>query len=588
MDNWHRGGRGRGNRGNQRGGRGRGHYHDNRFAQDDFYDNDNYNTRGADLPITARLGPKHNAPPSDAMFNNSSPRGRDGGNGLQIRGISGGRGQWSNDNAPNANRGGGGGRGRNQTFGSRGRGRGGRSNWTRNFADEDIDMQTDTIAPGQAAIAVSGYPPGSEEKVLGFMNRKAKVTWEPLHVQNEQGKMIITVADQNVADNLCRMNGYNFGASQLTIENISGNGPCVAGGPPRTEVTHRSNALAEFLQERWDPQLGYLNLDDLPPTSRSITVVASRLLMEAQRLFGQELITLSFARNKIWSLVPVAKIAELFPGIRNLSFEDNDIAEFRSLDSLGHNKLPQLTELILRGNPLANNNNGQRYKSEIKRRFPSVTMLDQLPIDEMDTPTPFANSLTPSSYPNSPAPSPTPVGLNNPMLPPVKSAFFDQNASQQAAQDLLSRFFPLYDTNRAGLMDLYDPQSVFSLVASRMSMAQNTWGQGQRISLGNEAIMKRFASLPPTIHDLSRADNFMTDAWQTAGSQTHPVLLFLTVHGDFTEVSTSQRYSFDRVFLVAPSQSGSRAQMTGWQYTILSDSMTVRNYSGNTAFQPSA
>lgn len=96
---------------------------------------------------------------------------------------------------------------------------------------------------------------------------------------------------------------------------------------------------------------------------------------------------------------------------------------------------------------------------------------------------------------------------------------------------------------------------------------------------GNQNIVKRLLSLPATVHDLSRADNFVTDAWQTPGSQKYPVVLFLNVHGEFTESPAGTPLSFDRTFLVAPSAPGSRAQSAGWNYLILSDSFIVRNYS---------
>lgn len=48
----------------------------------------------------------------------------------------------------------------------------------------------------------------------------------------------------------------------------------------------RSAVLADFLQERWNPQAGFLDMDELPPTSHNITTVISRLLNEAKYLFG--------------------------------------------------------------------------------------------------------------------------------------------------------------------------------------------------------------------------------------------------------------------------------------------------------------
>lgn len=81
----------------------------------------------------------------------------------------------------------------------------------------------------------------------------------------------------------------------------------------------------------------------------------------------------------------------------------------------------------------------------------------------------------------------------------------------------------------------------------------------QRIVVGNEAIVKRLCSLPATFHDISRGENFVTDGWQMQGTQpNYPAVLFLTVHGEFTEVSSGTLLSFDRTLLVAPSAPGSR------------------------------
>lgn len=65
--------------------------------------------------------------------------------------------------------------------------------------------------------------------------------------------------------------------------NISDNSSSTGGG---SGGGGRSAYLAEFLQERWNPQAGHLDLDDLPPTSHSIAVVLAKLLTEAKFLFG--------------------------------------------------------------------------------------------------------------------------------------------------------------------------------------------------------------------------------------------------------------------------------------------------------------
>ncbi|KAI9307355.1 hypothetical protein BJ944DRAFT_176680 [Cunninghamella echinulata] len=468
--------------------------------------------------------------------------------------------------------------------GGRGGGRGnysggGKGRFTREFIDEDIDMGRE-IPANAPVIMVSGHPPGSQNDLLDFLHRKSKIDWEELNVQNEGSVTYITVDSQETAEVLLRKNKFSFMGSTLSIGMADGNRNPIAmrinNNNNSNNQPRSSNVLAEFLQERWDPQQGFLNLDDLPPTSHSITVVLSRLLNEAHKIYGNSVVTLSFARNKLWSVQPISKISNFFPNVKNLSLQENDISEFKGLDRLANNKLRQLSELVLHGNPIQINTNPDVYIKEITQRFPTLTQLDFQPIGQP--------SLNPSIT-SAPGFGGTSGGVSTLPLP-IKPNFFDQDNSRQASQDLLSKFFPLFDSNRLALADLYDQQAVFSINTSTSCFARNTWGQGPRLTIGNEAISKKFASFPPTIHDLSRADNFAMDAWQVSGSSTHPVLLYLTVHGSFQEANGA--LSFDRVFIIAPSTPGSRAQNAGWQYLIICDSLILRNFSGNQAFQPTA
>lgn len=148
----------------------------------------------------------------------------------------------------------------------------------------------------------------------------------------------------------------------------------------------------------------------------------------------------------------------MFPNLQNLSIADNDIAEFRSLDKLG-NKFNALQELMLSGNPIQTNNDIQTYQREVLKRFPTIRYLDVQPVGG-----------TGGSIPQSSIDFPVPVRPN----------FFDQDSSRLAAQDLLSKYFPLFDTNRTGLLDLYDTQAIFSVVFSNGSyQQQNVWGSSQ-------------------------------------------------------------------------------------------------------------
>ena len=71
------------------------------------------------------------------------------------------------------------------------------------------------------------------------------------------------------------------------------------------------------------------------------------------------------------------------------------------------------------------------YYSEVKRRFPSVQILDQQPIGASTTPAFGATS------------SPVAGGFGTPPppsnVPEIRGNFFDQPSSQQATEDLLSQ-----------------------------------------------------------------------------------------------------------------------------------------------------
>ncbi|KAI8991506.1 hypothetical protein BDF20DRAFT_845020 [Mycotypha africana] len=581
--------RGGGRGGGGHSGRGGGYTTNNAY--------NNNSSSGGGLSITARLGPT-NIPINDRLGQSNASNQRNSNSGGYYQNQPQGQYHHQQHNQPppqqrgrGSYRGGGAFSSNNNNNGNRGRRNrySGDDRFKNEFVDEDIDMRPDTSAGN--VVTVTGFPPGAEQKVLGFLTRKSKAPWEALDVQEHDGFLYITVTDEATADNLCRMNNYQFGAHNLLqISRGGSNGSNAGGGMNKNNNFNKQqgdrrpskvSALLEgFLNERWNPQAGYLDLDELPETQHSISVVISKLVQAAKSLYGDQLQTISFARNKLWSVAPLQKLADLFPNLQNLSVADNDIAEFRSLDKL-RNRLHNLQELLLSGNPIQINNTLDQYRKEVLKRFPTIHTLDMQPV----TDTPGSVNFTPAASPSIPNNLIVSPATNDLPLP-VRAEFFDQDNSRIATQDLLSKYFPLFDTQRPSLLDLYDTDAIFSVVFSNQGTVQQqtAWGNsqmrpGQRMVIGNENIIKRINQLPATVHDLSSNMNFITDAWQTPGSSKHPVVLFLTVHGCFTEAPMGTPLSFDRSFLVAPSTPGSRAQSAGWNYVILSDSLIIRNYS---------
>ncbi|KAI8878239.1 hypothetical protein K501DRAFT_326125, partial [Backusella circina FSU 941] len=540
-NNW-RGGRG-GGRGRGRGGGGNRNYNN-----DQNHDN---------VPITARLGPNSNNN-NNSGGNISSRLGPNNANSFNdnrnhpFENNSNYNNSNNNNNNYNNNYNQRGGRAFNNNRGGRGRGGHGGGRFTRGFADEDISMQTDS--PDGVIVKVTGFPKGAEDKVLGFLKRKSKSHWEALSIDYGPNFMDIKVADESAADALCRMNNFNFGNATLQLARAG------EGQPQTNRPTHRSRSsevLIEFVKERWSPQLGMFDMEGLPDTSHHLSTVISRLLEAAYEQFGDAVITISLARNKLRNVTPIQGLIEYFPNLLNLSLQDNLIEDSRQLDKLA-NKLPNLKEIILSGNPIETKYDRTTLVNEVLQRFPSLQFIDNQPVG----------------------------GGSNDLPAPVLGNSFDNESSAMACQDLLSKFFPLFDTNRSALLALYDAQSVFSCVFSNSGnfQQQNIWGSpqvppSQRLVIGNENIIKRLVGLPPSQHDISNANNFMTDAWQTPGNQAYSAFLYLVVHGEFIDMSTGTPLSFDRTFIVAPAVPGSSAHSAGWVYVILSDSLIVRNYS---------
>ncbi|KAL0082429.1 hypothetical protein F4703DRAFT_1133371 [Phycomyces blakesleeanus] len=505
------------------------------------------------------------------------------------------RGHYQGNSGNNRPRGGGGlggGGGNYQTFGSGMsiRGRGGsqqQPRFKREFIDNDIQMDTQaSIAPGKAAVKISNYPPGSENQLLSFLQRKAKFQWEPEEVFYENDGMVVVLENEGLANSLCRLNNYEYRQMPISIQRFHENssqggvhGARPINNNPRAPRS-RSNALDELLKERWDPSSGFLNLDELPKSRYPVSLVISRLLAAAQELFGDAVVTISFARNELWSVSPINRLPEFFPNILNLSLQDNDIAEFKSLRSLS-SRLNRLTELLLIGNPIQYNNDWETYSRGVQQIFPSVKILDQRPIS--------GDQINPTHL-NQQHQMVLPTQLSQ-QFPP-RPSFFDQDSSKQATEDFMSKYFPLFDSNRAALVDLYDAQATFSLNFSRTSCAHERWGLvgGRKQTLfTNEEIIKKFITLPPTIHSGVQIGSFITDAWQVSiSSPAHPLLLFITIHGDVREATglNGPRHIFERTFLIAPAPINSKAHAAGWQYIVITDSLILRDYTENILNQP--
>ncbi|KAF9431668.1 nuclear mRNA export, poly(A)+RNA binding protein [Entomortierella beljakovae] len=382
--------------------------------------------------------------------------------------------------------------------------------------------------------------------------------------------------------------------------------------PPASRGTIES--IRTFLKTRYNN--GFLNLENMskdeilrnariipPGQNKGRSDVGAVMIKAASQMFP-DITTISFANNGLTTLQSIALLPRFFPNLQNLSLKDNDIASFKELEYFGGKKLSSLRELILQGNPIHDrdikqNKDDLNYRSEITKIFPSITILDQVPV---------APKIS--------------FGLGDlikanikPALPaPIKGNFFDNPGTQSTVLEFLTRYLELYDSNRSALEHVYDNNATFSYsavpLASPLQKIQGkqpeNWGgytsqsrnlsrikdlaqRTARLYFGSRDIIEQgVMKLPETRHDLADASRVCVDAWQTGGLLPS-ICIYIMLHGEFEEVRRGQKgiqKSFDRSFIVAPAPAASSAAMNGWKCIIISDQLIIRGYNGCKNWKP--
>ncbi|CDS04204.1 hypothetical protein LRAMOSA07159 [Lichtheimia ramosa] len=457
-------------------------------------------------------------------------------------------------------------------------------------------------------ILISGYIPGSEPNVIAYLQQKSKKTWEPVDVKLDQGQMLLTVDGVAVANAISRLNGYVFGNGPLNISWYYANGSSTV-VPPTVQKSTTMDYIREFLRSRWDGEKQLLNLENMgadpilknhairpPGDSRANEFVGPAMMKLAGEMFPNT-VSITFARNTLKNLQSISTMTQFLPHIQNLSLEENRITSLAALDAIsGPGKFKHLRELVLQGNPVCEKElkQGQErgYIKNVLKRFPAIAVLDGKPVDIAAQ---DAQAL-----------------LKKQKMPVLtKMTFFDSEQSQTAAFDFLTKFFHLFDTNRPSLRAMYDESATFSVCAlltlqkkstntkvrgrrkQRMmeeDEAEATWSDlsrnlkkgksskkmGKYLSIGPDAIVSALQRLPSTMHDLSRSEDFVLDAFQQRAEQAN--LLQISLHGEFRSGNDETLYSFDRNMLIREAPPNSSAISLGIPYHIVSDMLCVRDY----------
>ncbi|CAO3588053.1 unnamed protein product [Absidia cylindrospora] len=338
-----------------------------------------------------------------------------------------------------------------------------------------------------------------------------------------------------------------------------------------------------------------------PGTNGASAVIGPAMMKLASEMFHDDVLTLSLANNRLHNVQSVSTVAQYLSQVQNISLQGNNIKAYEGLEALsGTGKLPHLRELIMTGNPLVDSEykkygHARGYLRNMVKRFPTLVLLD-------------GQSVTLSEE------EAQSIQKTGKVLPlDTKHNYFGDEQIQNAAMSFVMNYFATFDASpsqRSDLACIYDPQATFS-VSTLLRLRSQTklkrkekkklmvdddtveWStinrnlklknqkQGARsLIIGSESIKDTLQRLPKTIHDFGNAKDFVMDVHQTAAG------LILTVHGEFKEDEAAVPYSFDRTFILRPSIPDSPAATAGSPFTILADTLTVRDYLGNQGFQP--
>lgn len=335
-------------------------------------------------------------------------------------------------------------------------------------------MQASTTPEKRIDILITGFEAGTEAGVVPFLIQKSKKQWEPVDAKLDNGHLLITVTDPIVARILVRLDGYIFGTQQLRIRLFDTSNPIapIIVEEPTNQKLTTMDILRNFLKSRWNSELKFLNLDDMsndpilkksaikPPGAPGSNAIVGPAMMKLAGEMFADVVTISFARNHLKNIQQISTLAQYLPNVQNISFQDNLIKEYANLEALsGTGKLKHLRELLMAGNPLRESEMKQRgsdraYVRNMVKRFPSLVLLDGVPVQlsESEIATVHRTGRV--------------LPLDN------KPNFFDNEISQAAAIDFVTKYYQLFDTNRAALSVLYDNHATFTITSDVKLRAQ--------------------------------------------------------------------------------------------------------------------
>ncbi|KAG8815958.1 nuclear mRNA export, poly(A)+RNA binding protein [Serendipita sp. 399] len=398
-------------------------------------------------------------------------------------------------------------------------------------------------------------------------------------------------------------------------------GPIRSRIPKRTQNSDVSvvQTWKTVIQSRYNAQARYLNLDNLStdpellssgiPFNKIRESKELQVIMKIASQLDPAPITISMAHNGLDGSHIFSSLHRYIPNVVNLSLTGNKVRSSKDMEIFAGPKwvLTKLRELILLDNPICegalSHGKIEEYRNEITRKFPSLEILDNVPVPHIRLSIAPTTPRIPLVLEAAKA-FPVPMGAN--AIPADIQAF---------AFNFLQRYLASFDTSRPSLHSVYTPVSTFSFsydstippqsrqrgvlykMPNQRKLDWSAWHSAgsrnlmkthgslkdarDRLFTGADDIIVGLGLLPATKHIVAEGKKFVVDAMQMdlgAGPQ-----LFITIHGEFVEAPgvIDGIRSFDRTLLLSPAPDGSYAKQNGWDAMIISDQLNVRSYSSH-------
>lgn len=404
-------------------------------------------------------------------------------------------------------------------------------------------MAQQQLMQNRVKITIANWQNGSLQDLLNFISRNARVSIMNATVQ---GSLVVGYVNNiQQAQEVKKWNGAKFAGNNLKIDIDTSSGSNTNSGTSSTV-----QFLKNLLYKRYDRQTKMLNLGELINDPElvnnnmfSAMARQSKILPAALKVASTEdelksIESLNLANNNLKDLTLISNLPLIFKNLKNLCLANNRFNRFQIFNQW-KNKFPHLRELLMVNNQICND---RMYRSELLNIFPKLTILDNTLVrDETKLKSVF------SIMPN----------INQQSSKFQLFFFEDQNISN-ISTNFISNFLSLWDQDRSQLLNLYTPQSQFSISTDSSVPSSTVKGSDQnpsfghylstsrnftkvstpkllqeRLAIGPEQINNLFNSIPKTKHFLMENPNaYSVEA--VAYQQVNGYLI--TLHGYFEEV----------------------------------------------------